>query len=119
MAKTITVTDADKHFAEIFDRVVEGETYIVTSEENVAIRLERVSQDTLDREAAREQLIARLTNQEGFSFVPWTRNELYDDEDEVQREHLEFLEYLRSLPFRKAEPWTRDELYDDDLGISR
>lgn len=34
--------------------------------------------------------------------------------EERQRDHLEFMAYLRTLPARSIGPWTRDELYDDD-----
>lgn len=115
MPKTISSTEANRHFAEVLRQIDEGETFIVTSHGRPRIRMERVSEDVLEREAATERFLTHFEMQPGHPITPWTRDELYDDEADVRRQHLEFLDYLRTLPLRIAGPWTRDELYDDDL----
>ena len=117
MLKTITATDANRRFSEILRLIDEGETFIVTTHGRPRIRMERVSEDILEREAAKERLLERLSSQEGYEIRPWNRKELYEDEELLERENLEFLNYLRTLPLRTIAPWTRDELYDDDLEL--
>lgn len=118
MLKTITATEANRRFSEILRLIDEGETFIVTNHGRPRIRMERVREDVLEREAAKDRLLERLRGQEGFEIGPWNRDELYEDEEVLKRENLEFLNYLRSLPLRTIGPWTRDELYDDDLELS-
>jgi antitoxin (DNA-binding transcriptional repressor) of toxin-antitoxin stability system len=113
MIKTITATEANRRFSEILRLIDEGETFIVTTHGRPRIRMERVREDVLEREAAKERLLERLRSQEGYAIVPWTRDELYEDEEVLHREHQEFLDYLRTLPVLNIGPWTRDELYDD------
>jgi antitoxin (DNA-binding transcriptional repressor) of toxin-antitoxin stability system len=117
MLKTITATEANRRFAEILRLIDEGETFIVTTHGRPRIRMERVREDVLEREAAKERLLERLRSQEGFEIRPWHRDELYEDEEVLKRENLEFLNYLRTLPHRTIGPWTRDELYDDNLEL--
>jgi len=117
MLKMITATDANRRFSEILRLIDEGETFIVTTHGRPRIRMERVSEDILEREAAKERLLERLSSQEGYEIRPWNREELYEDEELLERENLEFLNYLRTLPLRTIAPWTRDELYDDDLEL--
>lgn len=37
-----------------------------------------------------------------------------DVDEDLERRHQEFMDYLLTLPTHHIGPWTRDELYDDD-----
>lgn len=109
MLKTITATEANRRFSEILRLIDEGETFIVTSHGRPRVRMERVSEDILEREGH----TSRLHNPEGQAMPHWSPKDATSDE-ERERAHHEFIAFLRTLPAMNIGPWTRDELYDDD-----
>jgi prevent-host-death family protein len=109
MLKTITATEANRRFSEILRLIDEGETFIVTSHGRPRARIERVSEDILEREGH----ATRLRNPEGQTMPRWSPKDAINDA-ERERAHHEFMAYLRTLPHMNIGPWTRDELYDDD-----
>lgn len=112
MSKIITVSEAGERFSEVFRQVVEGEIYIVTSPGQPAVRIERLKPEAVES----EKHITRLRNPAGQEIPPITPQELANDSTR-ERNHHEFMRYLRSLPVLNIGPWTRDELYDDNLEL--
>ena len=82
MLRTITATEANRNFSEVARQIKDGDSFIVTSHGEPIIRMERVDKEMLRREVARRELLERLDRQEGVKIVSWSRDELYDDDDE-------------------------------------
>lgn len=77
MSETVTAADANRQFSQILRKVREGKSYVVTSHGKPVARIMPMEQ--IDREKAREALIARLRSQPAQNSGPWTRDELYDE----------------------------------------
>lgn len=76
--KTISVSEANRHFSQLLRDVEQGETVLITSRSRPVATLSPAPVDR-DRQAAHKALIARLrarptTGQR----LEWTRDELYD-----------------------------------------
>jgi antitoxin (DNA-binding transcriptional repressor) of toxin-antitoxin stability system len=112
MIKTITATEANRHFSALLRLIDEGDTFIVTMHGRPRIRMERVSEDILEREG----FVTRLHNPAGQVIPRWAPED-HMSVEERQRAHHEFIDYLRTLPAINIGPWSRDELYDDDLEL--
>ena len=77
MSETVTAADANRQFSRILRKVREGKSFVVTSHGQPVARIEPVKQ--VDRDKAREALLARLRSQPAQNLGSWTRDELYDD----------------------------------------
>lgn len=113
MPKTISATEANRRFSELLRLIDEGETFIVTTHGRPRVRMERVRKDAHEQSAANGQPRDRRRHQESQDVSLVARDRRYEDAEVLEREHLEFLNYLRTLPLRTVGPWSRDELYDD------
>ena len=82
MSETITATEANREFSRILREVRDGKTYVITSHGQPVARLAPTAEDELAREEARRQLFERLRSQPPRTVEPWTRDELYEDEEE-------------------------------------
>ncbi len=86
--KTVSAAEANRHFSRILREVAGGETVRVTSHGRTVARILPASDDdeailTEDgkRRAAKDRLLARLNSQAFESGEPWTRSELYENQD--------------------------------------
>ncbi|MCA9860594.1 MAG: type II toxin-antitoxin system prevent-host-death family antitoxin [Thermomicrobiales bacterium] len=80
MQESVTATEANRNFAALLRHVKEGKTYLITSHGRTIARIEPADDADAQRAEAHRALIERLRTQPGAQFVPWTRDELYDDE---------------------------------------
>lgn len=82
--KTVSTSDANRHFSRVIRQVAEGEEFIVVSRGRPVATIGPVSGDDKRREAARAALLQRLQEQTVTGNRAWTRESLYeDDQDSV------------------------------------
>jgi prevent-host-death family protein len=81
MSETITATEANREFSRILREVREGQTYVVTDHGRPVAKIVPTGEDDLAREEARRRLFERVRNQPFRNIGPWTRDELYEDEE--------------------------------------
>jgi len=75
--KTITASDANRHFSQILKAVSRGEAVTIVSR-GTAVAEIIPARPAGGREAARQRLIERLGRQPARSTRDWSRDELYD-----------------------------------------
>jgi len=81
MSETITATEANREFSRILREVSDGQTYVVTSHGRPVAKIVPVNDENARRDAAKEALFARLRQKPYIDIGPWTRDELYEDEE--------------------------------------
>lgn len=85
--ETVSAADANRRFSELLRGVREqGKTFVVTSHGTPVARLAPITEGEIAAEKARleqarKALFDRLRTQERTVVGPWTREELYDDEE--------------------------------------
>lgn len=77
---TVTATEANRHFSAVLRKVDQGEMVEVTSHGRTVAYIVPPSMIIPDREAAKRELFEYYDSRPGRPIVPWTRDELYDDE---------------------------------------
>ena len=78
--KTVTASDANRHFSKIVREVQTGETVLVTSRGRAVARIEPVDRTSKEQEAAKQELLEYLRSRPLQNLnISWTRDELYDD----------------------------------------
>jgi prevent-host-death family protein len=80
MDETISAAEANRRFSLLLRRVREGRSYVVTSHGRPVARIIPAGKDEKVRAAARETLLSRLEKQPVLNIGPWTRDELYEDD---------------------------------------
>lgn len=81
MDETVSAADANRNFSLILRNVREGRSYVVTSHGRPVARIVPADNDANARASARDALLARLKEQPVLNVGPWTRDELYDDDE--------------------------------------
>lgn len=79
MEETITAAEANRSFSRVLREVRAGRRYIVTSHGTPVAMIVPATSDS-DRSAAKAVLLERLARQPIINVPPWTRDELYDDD---------------------------------------
>lgn len=77
--KAISEADAKREFSQVMWEVREGESFTVTSEGKAVAVISPLAGRPAGRDAAFEDLIARLKNQPPQDLPKLARAELYDD----------------------------------------
>ena len=78
--KTITASDANRHFSKLLKEVSSGESYTVISRGKPVAVVNPVHSGAGERSVARRQLLKRLKAVKVTGSVEWTREELYEKE---------------------------------------
>lgn len=76
--KTITASDANRHFSRLLKEVSSGESYTDISRGKSVAVVNPVHSGAGERSAARRQLVKRLKAVKITGPVDWTREELYE-----------------------------------------
>ena len=76
--KTITASDANRHFSNLLRKVATGEVITVLSRGKPVATIAPARSTSGEREAAKLNLLARLRQQKPSGTRNWTRNELYE-----------------------------------------
>ncbi len=77
--KTITASDANRHFSRVLREVQEGEVFLVVSRGKPVATIGAVKPGVEERRAARDALMERLRRQAVTGARSWTRDDLYED----------------------------------------
>jgi len=81
MDKTVSAAEANRRFSVLLRSVRDGDSYIVTAHGRPVAKIVPISRDNAVREKAWESLLARLRSQPVIDIGPWTRDELYEEEE--------------------------------------
>lgn len=76
--KTISASDANRHFSSLLRDVANGEVITVLSRGKPVATIAPARSGNGEREAAKLNLLARLRQQITSGSRNWTRNELYE-----------------------------------------
>ncbi len=77
--KTITATNANRHFQKVLREVSRGEVFTVLSRGKKVASIVPASQEAeRRRESAKHSLLKRLAGEKMVLGVSWNRDELYD-----------------------------------------
>lgn len=77
--KTISASDANRHFSSLLRDVASGEVVTVLSRGKPVATVFPANSDGDEREAAKLNLLERLRQQKASGARNWTRDELYED----------------------------------------
>lgn len=81
MEKTISAADANRNFSQVLRDVREGDSYVVTSHGKPVARITPAVDTDEARRIAWQSLMEHLKSQPAIDVDPWTRDELYEDDD--------------------------------------
>ena len=76
--KTISASDANRHFSHVLRDVANGEVVTVLSRGKPVATISPVRSGGSGRESAKRQLLGRLRQQKASGLRQWTRDELYE-----------------------------------------
>ncbi|TSE21691.1 prevent-host-death family protein [Tepidimonas alkaliphilus] len=76
--KTLTASEANRHFSHLLRQVAEGEVVTIVSRGKTVATILPARPDHFERQRARQRLLARLHQQPASSARNWTRDELYE-----------------------------------------
>lgn len=76
--KTMSASDANRHFSALLRLVEEGETVTILSRGRPVAVMAPSKLDTAQRSLARERLLLRLKAQNRSDLDAWSRDDLYD-----------------------------------------
>jgi len=79
MEETVSAAEANREFSRLLRGVREGNSYVVTSHGRPVAKLVPVVDQQVEREMARQKLLAELRTRPILNAGRWTRSELYDD----------------------------------------
>lgn len=79
MEETVSAAEANREFSRLLRGVREGNSYVVTSHGRPVAKLVPVADDQVEREKARQKLLAELRTRPILNAGRWTRDDLYDD----------------------------------------
>ena len=80
MDESVSAAEANRQFSRLLRRVREGRTYVVTSHGKPIARITPAEDREAAADAAREALLRHLERQPTVNVGPWTREELYEDD---------------------------------------
>ncbi len=78
----ISATEANRSFSALLRAVGEGRSYIVTSHGRPVALISPPPEVSADHEARHQELMDYLLTLPTHHIGPWTRDQLYDDDDE-------------------------------------
>ena len=81
MDKIVSAAEANRHFSQLLRSVREGDSYVVTAHGKPVAKIIPIRSDDAVRDKALEALLTRLRAQPAIDIGPWTREELYEDEN--------------------------------------
>ena len=81
MDKIVSAAEANRRFSQLLQSVRQGDSYVVTAHGKPVARIVPIRGDDAVKDKAREALLARLRSQPAIEIGPWTREELYEDEN--------------------------------------
>jgi prevent-host-death family protein len=81
MQKTISAAEANRQFSRLLRAVRDGDSYVVTAHGRPVAKIVPIGRDETIKNKAWESLLARLSSQPVIDIGPWTRDELYEDEE--------------------------------------
>jgi prevent-host-death family protein len=81
MEKSVAAADANRHFSRILREVQDGDSFVVTARGRPVARIVPINDVEAKRRAAHAELMRRLGTQPVVNVPPWTREELYEDDD--------------------------------------
>lgn len=84
MNRRVSTTDVEQNLTSIIHDVEEGETFVITSDGREVARLSPVEKFDVNSEKAkqaRKELFEHLRQVKAIDIGPWTRAELYEDEE--------------------------------------
>ena len=76
--KTISASDANRHFSNLLRDVATGEVITILSRGKPVATISPAHSGCSEREAARLELLGRLRQQKPSGARNWTRDELYE-----------------------------------------
>ncbi len=76
--KSVTAAEANRQFSRMLREVSQGESFTVVSRGKPVATLSAAQSATLEQEAAKSSLLARLRAQEASGRRDWNRDELYE-----------------------------------------
>lgn len=79
--KVVTATNANRGFPELLRQVEDGQTVEITSHGHTVGYFVPAEDYRRNREAARDRLLAYFRARPGTKIQPWTRDELYEDNE--------------------------------------
>ncbi|MCX7179432.1 MAG: type II toxin-antitoxin system prevent-host-death family antitoxin [Proteobacteria bacterium] len=77
--KTVTASDANRHFSCVLREVAQGESFTVLSRGRPVATIAPARSKDDQKQATRRGLLKRLRKQKPLGARDWTRNELYED----------------------------------------
>jgi prevent-host-death family protein len=84
MTRRISTAEAEQNFASIIHDVEEGKTVLITNNGKDVARVSPLEEFDVNSESAkkaRAELFERLGKTKAIDIGPWTRAELYEDEE--------------------------------------
>ena len=83
MTRRISTAEAEQNFAAILHDVEDGETVVITNGDKDVARIDPVETEEVrtKREQAHRELLEHLRQVKAIDIGPWTRAELYEDEE--------------------------------------
>ncbi len=78
--KTISASDANRHFSSVLRDVAAGESITILSRGKPVAMISPVEQHQDEREVSRRALLARLEKCKPVGSRDWSRDELYETE---------------------------------------
>jgi prevent-host-death family protein len=81
MDQSISAAEANRNFSMLLRSVRDGQSYVVTSHGKPIARIIPADEPDTAAEGARLALLTRLRNQPAIEAGPWTRDELYEDDE--------------------------------------
>ena len=81
MDQSISAAEANRNFSMLLRGVRDGQSYVVTSHGKPIARIIPADEPDTAAEGARLALLTRLRNQPAIEAGPWTRDELYEDDE--------------------------------------
>jgi prevent-host-death family protein len=79
--ESMTATSANRHFSAVLRKVEEGTIIEVTNHGRTVAYVVPPSAIKPNREAAKQRLLDYFRSRPGIKVQPWTRDELYEDDD--------------------------------------
>lgn len=81
MEKVVSAAEANRRFSQLLRSVREGDSYVVTAHGRPVARIVPISSDHRVADVARAALLEHLRAQKPAYAGKWTRDELYDEEE--------------------------------------
>lgn len=81
MEKSIAAAEANRSFSRILREVQAGDSFVVTAHGRPVARIVPVAEAEAKRMKAHDELLRHLATRPAVNVPPWSRDELYEDDD--------------------------------------